>query len=131
MQLGCHVRFDGAARGGRVETHLAAEKIVRRKTAEHQIAVGDRRLAAATAITGGPRYGARTLRAHFELTEAIHTRERAAAGADRVDVDHRKRNIAPLDLAAILDRRLAVFDQRDIAGRAAHVEGDEITQARR
>ena len=58
-------------------------------------------------------------------------RQGAAAGAHGVDVDHRQRNVAPLDLAAIGNGRLAILDERNVAGRAAHVEGDEVLNARR
>src|ERR1700720_3822092 len=56
----------------------------------------------------------------------LSTARYAAAGADGVDVHHRQREIAAFDLAAAGHERLAVLDQRDVAGRAAHVEGDDV-----
>ena len=120
------LRLDRGDRRRRVELHLAAEEIVRAQIAERQIAVGDGGSLAAAPVAGGTGLRAGALRADDEFTEPIDSGQRAAAGAHRVDVDHRQGDVAALDLAAIGDRRFAILDERDIAGGAAHVEGDEI-----
>jgi hypothetical protein len=104
----------------------AAQEIVGRKIAEQQIAVGDRRRLAAAAITGRTRRRAGTLWADFEHAKAVDLGDGAAAGAHRIDVHHRHGEIAAFDLAAAGKHSFAVLDQRHVARRAAHVEGDEV-----
>ena len=54
---------------GVVERHAAAEKIVGTQIAEQEIAVGDRRRFAATAVTSRARHRAGALRTDFEDAE--------------------------------------------------------------
>ena len=120
--------LDRRARRGDVEPHPAAQEIVLAQVAEHEVAVGDGRHLAAAAVAGRPRHRAGAFRADLEHAEAVDAGDGAAAGADGVDVHHRHREVAALDLAAAGDRGLAVLDQRHVAGGAAHVEGDEVLE---
>src|SRR5262249_54071768 len=60
--------------------------------------------------------------------EAVDRRDGAATGADRVDVQHGHGEVAPFDLSTARQQSFAVFDQCDVAGGSAHVEGDDVAQ---
>ncbi len=122
---------DGLGCLGGVEPHAPAEEIVGAEITEHQVAIGDGRHRAAAAVAGGARRGAGALRPDLERAEAVDRRDGAAARAHGVDVEHRYRQIAPFDLAAAGDQRLARLDQRHVARRAAHVEGDDVRESGR
>ena len=80
----------------------------------------------------GPGIGARALRPDLQDARARHARDRAAAGADRVDVDHRHADgqaVAHLLLGA--HRGRAAHDHADVEARAAHVAGDHVGVAGR
>ena len=72
-----------------VELHARRRGNLRVEAAEHHVGVGHGRARAAAAIGGraGPRAGA--LRPDAERAAGIDIGDRAAARADRVDVDHR------------------------------------------
>ena len=111
------------------QRQLAAELGAVAEVAEQQVGVGHRRLLAALAVGGRARVGARRARADAQRAARIGPRDRAAAGADRVDVDHRQ-----LDRHAGHDRlrrraRLAAHHRRDVGARAAHVEGQHVLVA--
>src|SRR5258707_5589511 len=59
----------------------------------------------------------------------IDPADRAAARAERHDVEAVQGDAVAADLAVGGERRLAVDDEADIGARAAHVEGDEIALA--
>ncbi len=81
--------------------------------------------AAAVADRSGP--GAGALRADLDQARRVDAGDRAAAGADRVHVDHRHVDRhGVLDLGLVGDRRLGVADQRHVGRGAAHVVGDEV-----
>ncbi len=83
-------RVDAGQRRGRrvaVEHEPAGE--LRRQPAEQQVRVGHGR-AAAGAVAGGPGIGARALRPDADRPARVETDERAAAGADGVQVDGRQ-----------------------------------------
>ena len=61
----------------------------RRKAPERKVGVGDGHLAAAVRIAHWPGLGAGAARADLEVALARDPGDRAAAGADGVDVDHR------------------------------------------
>ena len=93
--LGAHVagqpggeRGDAGARALDVERDAAADQR-RRNAAEHQIGVGDGRLVAAVRVAHRAGLGAGALRADLEMAFAGDPGDRAAAGADGLDVDHR------------------------------------------
>ena len=74
-----------------VERHAAAEQAARREPAEHEVGVGDGGLCAAAAVAGRARLRARALRADLHQPVAVEPGDRAAAGADRVDVERGSR----------------------------------------
>ena len=122
-------RRDRLARQAVVERHAAAEQASRREPAEHEVGVGDGRLRAAPAVAGGPGLRAGALRPDLHQAVAIEPRDRAAAGADGVDVERRQPHRKALD--PFVERRAggAVADQRDVGAGAAHVERDDIRHA--
>ena len=111
----------------RARTPLSGRRGV--EPAQHQVRVGDRRLAAAAPVGGGPGLRARRARPHAQRAAAVAPADRAAAGADRVDVDHRQRQRAAADLAPGGLAHDAVLDDRHVARRAAHVEAQEVRLA--
>ncbi len=75
------------ARGaGRVERHRAAGEVVRVEVAEHEVRVGDGRLAPAAPVAHGSRRGRRALGADGDHAEPGRG-DRSAAGADLDEVD--------------------------------------------
>ena len=111
------------------QRQLAAELGAVAEVAEQQVGVGHRRLLAALAVGGRAGVGARRARADAQRAARIGPGDRAAARADRVDVDHRQ-----LDRHAGHDRlrrraRLAADHRRDVGARAAHVEGQHVLVA--
>ncbi len=79
------------------------------------------------AIGGRTGHRAGALRADAEGAAAVDMRDRAAAGADRVDVDHRhqQREAGDRGRARIGLGEHAVDDDADIGAGAADVEGDQ------
>ena len=55
--------------------------------------------------------------------------DRAAARADRVDVDGRDADAEVRDRRLAPDRRLAVLAERDVGGRPSHVEREDVVEA--
>ncbi len=94
--------------------------------AEQQVGVGHRRLLAAVAVGGGAGARARRSRPDAQRAARVAPGDRAAAGADRVDVEHRQRDRAAADLAPGGLAHLAVEDDADVAARAAHVEAQRV-----
>ena len=92
-----------------VERHPAAGEVRGVDAAEHGVGVGDRRLGAAAAVAGraGDRAGA--LRPDADMA-ALEPGERAAAGADDVDVDDRHLDRQALELG--LGRRASAGRRR-------------------
>ena len=85
---------------------------------------------AAVAVAGrpGPRAGA--LRADPQHAALVDPGDRAAAGADRADVDHRDLDRhAPFDLEGGGEALLAADHGRDVGRGAAHVERDQMVDA--
>ena len=77
-----------------VELHPAAEEVARVEPAEEEVRVGDGRLRAAAPVAGGAGIGAGALRPDAQAAR-LEPGERAAAGADRVDVDERHQDGSP------------------------------------
>ena len=86
---------------------------------------------AAAAVAGGPGLGARRARPDPQGAAGVAPADRAAAGADRVHVDHRQLDRAAADLARVGPPHLAVLDHADVAGGAAHVEAERVAVAAR
>ena len=123
-------RLDRLARLLRVEPHAAAEEEVRVEAAEHEVRVGDGRLAAALFVAGRTRPRARALRADaqhagFRLDPA----DAAAAGADRRHVDHRQGERIFVDDRAVGIAGLAVDQDADVEAGAANVRGENLVDA--
>ena len=111
-----------------VEGNAAADQRSRNST-EHQIGVGDGRLSAALGVTHGAGIGARAFRADLEMVFTGEPRDRAAAGADRLDVDHRNANREGADRATVGDVRLAAFDQAEVGRGAARIQRHNVREA--
>src|SRR5207248_10948136 len=79
--------IDRALRQADIEPPLAAEEIFRVEIAEHQVGVGDGRLAAVLAVAGRARHRAGAFRPDMQDAAGIDPCDRAAAGADRGDVE--------------------------------------------
>ena len=122
------LQLDGALGRFHVELHRAVEEALGVDPAEHEVGVGHHRIGRALAVGGGSRIGARAFRPDMDAAGRIAPGDRAAAGADLDDVDHR--NLHRLaarfaaDDVAVLDRRNALGDQARLGGGAAHVEAD-------
>ena len=115
----------GVVRGVDVERHPAARERVGLDAAEHEVGVGDGRLGAAAPVTGRTRIGAGALWADAKPAR-LGIGDRAASGADRVDVDDRHQQREPLERSLGGDVGLAVDDQRDVEAGAAHVDADQV-----
>jgi hypothetical protein len=94
---------------------------------ENEIGVGHRRLGAASAIGRRPGIGSGTTRADAKSAGSINIGDRAAAGADRVDIDHRRQHRVAADprVAGGSLGKTPVDDDADIGRGAADIEGDQ------
>ncbi len=99
--------------------------------AQQQVRVGDGRLLAAVTVRRRARTRAGAARTDPERAARVAPGDRAAAGADGVDVEHRQRDGAAADLATRRLADLAVEHDADVAARAAHVEAQGVRLARR
>ena len=99
------VLADRFVRQRRVDRQVAAEEMLGIHAPEHHLGVGDRRLVAALGIAGGAGHRAGRARADAEGAAGIDIGDRSAAGADRVDVDHRHqhRQVGDFGVARVLD----------------------------
>ena len=125
-------RLHRRARELDVELHLAAEQAaVGSQPAQQELRVGRGRLRAAAAVAGGARVGARGLRADAEDAALVDVGDRAAAGADRVDVDHRHHRLVVADLRVeqMAHAQLPARGDADVGRRAADVERDDVLVA--
>ena len=109
-----------------IQRHAAAEQAARREAPEHEIRVGDSGLLATTAVTGRTRLRARALRADLHQPVAVEPGDRAAACADRIDVERGDARRIPLDPFVEGRAGRIAADQRDVRAGAAHVERDDI-----
>src|SRR5215472_7658409 len=124
----------GGARRLQIDAHLPASEVRRIEIAEEEIRIGDGGLRAAQAIRGGPRVRSRTPRADLEQPDLVHVRDAPASRSDLDQLDRRDADgqataldEAPLPccLEAVGGERLAVVDQGELGGGAAHVEGED------
>ena len=113
-----------------VERHPAAEEVARVEPAEEEVRVGHGRLRSAAPVAGRARIGAGALRPDAQAAR-LEPGERAAAGADRVDVDERHQHGQALELGLGRDGRLAVDDEAEVERRAAHVDAEQVAPAGR
>ncbi len=119
-------RLDRRARRRHVQRDASARELRRREVAEHRVGVGAGRLVAPASV--GDRTGQRAgrLRAHAEQAAGVDPADRAAARADRRDVEHRHRDPQAVDLALGDEERLAAAVERGVERRAAHVDRDPV-----
>ena len=131
-----HLRRDRLHRGTRqlrVELHLAAEQAaVGPQPAEQQLGVGRGRALRRRGRSRRARVGARGLRADAKDAARVDVGDRAAARADRVDVDHRHHRLVVADLRVeqVAHPQLAARSDADVGRRAADVERDDVVVAR-
>ena len=92
-------RAIAAAREILADRHAPAEQMRRVERLQHDIGVGDGGLVVAAAVADRARIGAGAARPDLEQPAGIDIGDRAAAGADGVDVEHRR-----LDRIAVHDR---------------------------
>ena len=113
-----------------VRPAVGAEHGRRAQAAEHELGVGHRRPGAALGIAGGARLGAGALRPDAQQAAPVDPGDRAAAGADRADIDHRPPDRqAEFQLALRPHRGLAAVDQADVAAGAADVAPERLGEA--
>ncbi len=99
------------------------------RSAKNEIGIGDGG-AVATAVAGGAGNGSGGLRTDLQRTGSVHPRERAAACAGGVDVEHGHADREAGDLALGAGRGLAGgIEQSDVGGSSAHVEGEDAIDA--
>ena len=115
-----------------IELHVAAEQpAVRPQPSEQELRIGRRRLGAATAVAGGAGIGACGFRADAEDAAGVDVGDRAAAGADRVDVDHRHHRLVVADLRVeqVPHPQQPAGRDADVGGRAADIERHHVVVA--
>ena len=66
------------------------------------------------------------LRADVQEPAAVDPGDTAPTGADRVHVHHRKARWIAIELPFPGDERHAAFDQADVGGSTADIEGDDV-----
>ncbi len=122
-------RCEARARARGVERDAAADQR-RRYAAKHEVRVRNGRRGAAVRIAHRARLGAGALRSDSQVALAADPGDRAAAGADGLDVDHRNADREWPDQAAVGEMRLAAFDQAKISRGAAGIERHDIVETR-
>ena len=122
---------------GWIQRQAAGGEARRVDAAEHEVGVGHRRQRAAAAVAGRAGLGAAGIGADGDAAHRVHAPDRAAAGADLDELDHRHahRQAAALEVApgarhleAARALGLAVLDEADLGRGAAHVEGEHVAQ---
>ena len=125
-----HARPHGLRGPVGVELEPAAQEVVGVDVAEHHRGVRDRRLDAAQPVAGRAGHRAGALRAHTQQARRVDPGDRAAARADRLDVDRREpRHVArphPAEPGLARELDVAVADDADVEARAAHVADDRV-----
>ena len=131
------LRLQRRQRRRRLQRHRATGKPRRVIPPQRQIGIRHRRLRPAAPVTRRPRIGPGTFRPHANPPEAVHMRDRPAAGADLHHLDHRNPQRQPRTFAEPADARhlerprrlrLEIVDQADLRRRAAHIERQHIVQ---
>jgi hypothetical protein len=123
--------LDREARRLGVEARETADRPLGVDPAEHDVRVGHGRAVVAAPVGDGAGVGARALRPDLQEAARVDPGDRAATGADRRDLDHRRADDeAEVDAGLCRQRALAVRDQRHVEARAAHVAGDDVREPR-
>ena len=108
-----------------IQLQVTTEEIVGIDVAQNNIGIGHRGVFAAAAVTGRTRIRPGALRPDPQPTETGQG-DRAAAGADRHDVNRRHEQRVLADCRCRRDYRLAVDDQADVEAGAADVGADDV-----
>ena len=116
-----------------VELEIAREARAAAHAAEHRLRVGRGGLGAPAAVADRPRVGARALRPDPQQAARVDAGQRAAAGADRVEVDHRDHHLvaAEVRVVEVLHAHDGVRRDADVRRGPAHVERDDAAVAGR
>ena len=108
----------------------SADRTVGIDASENDIGIRQGRSVVTLAVTHRARHGAGRFRSDLQQAAAIDRRDRAAAGADGRDLDHRRANDqSEIDRGLRGQRRLAVRNQRYVKTGAADVAGDDVRKA--
>jgi len=108
--------------------HGAAEEPVGREIAQQDQRVGHSGLGAPAPVAGRAGDGPGRVRPDPEHAAGVAPPHRAAAGADRIDVDQRQRGPHAHHLAPVAPGGLATADQADIEAGAAHVARHHVAR---
>ncbi len=109
-----------------VERDGTAGQRARAQPAQHELGVGDGRVLAAQPVGGGAGARAGALRADMQQAGIVDPGDRAAAGADRVDLHRRRREVIAVDREFVGDRHLAARHHHHVAARAADLHRDQV-----
>ena len=88
--------------------------------------IRNRRLYAAARVSRRARISACAFRPDLQRARIVHPRDAAAAGADHMDVYHRRLHRVIGNQPARTEQRLAAIDQRHVGAGTADVERDEV-----
>src|ERR1700733_12453024 len=108
--------------------HFAADQLISRDAAQHDVRVGNGGLLT-NSVTGRARIGARALRADAQQPTFVHSRDRSAAGAHGMDVEHGNAHRETVDGGFHGFARLAIA-QAYVGGRSPHVEAEDARESR-
>ena len=109
---------------------FAADGARRVDPPEHQVGVRHRRLGVAEAVAGGAGIRPRRVGPDLQKTTVVHRGDRAAAGADGCDLDHRRaHHHAEIDRCLRRQGCLSAGHERHVEGCPAHVAGDDVVEA--
>ena len=115
-----------------MQRHLPADQAaIGAEPAEHHLSVGRCGLAAAAAVAGRPRIGARRLRADAVDAAVVDIGDGAAARPDGVDIDHRDHGliVADLGIEQVAHPERAAGGDPDVRRRAADIEREHVVVA--
>ena len=124
-----HVPSQGPLGSRGVQGGPASQEIAGVQVSQRQAGVSDRGPHSTPAIAGRARVGTRAFRADMQDPTLVHPGDAAAASAQGMDIDHRRRNLPPCLELLVGNVRHPVLDQRDVRAGAAHVEGDQLVEA--
>lgn len=121
-----HALGAGGARAHGVDHHRAVADRPGPHAAEHDQRIGRGGVAAATTVGGRPRRGACALRTAAQQARLVDPGDRAAARADRMDVDRRQADMMAADAEAIDQLRASRLQHADVAARATDLHRDQV-----
>ena len=86
-----------------IERQATAEQSVRVKVSQHQIRVGHGRQRSAPVVAGRSWIGAGALRSHLQKADFVDPADRAAAGPQAFDLDHRNADPVAQEIDILVD----------------------------